>query len=255
MYQSEAKQYQKANTVLKGKLLESVSFLAKTISIDPEVSEGNILHKTLRENEELKLKLDQINQENQMLRSFVNLNLEYNSYKSFKKEIKKLEDESQQVKGLSPSRKQEDKEKDTTKSILKRSIRDKYKRSKRKRTESFHYSEFGETSPDDDEEQNTTLNKLRRKSLRVNEFSSGYSMQAMETLQKQAEEEKANESSSDDSSDSSSPKSVKEEEKEEEKEETKKVEEEKELPQEKVEEEKNKFDRRAKLRQDRKSVV
>ncbi|CAI2374593.1 unnamed protein product [Moneuplotes crassus] len=212
MYQIESKEYQQANISLSTKLLQSVKFLAKTTEINEKDHEQSILQETLNKNVELNNRLSQIDQENQTLRKFLNLQVENNSFKSFAQEIQKFEEEAQNIKGLSPSRNQETHEKGTS-NVLKSSIRDKFRRGRRKRTESFHYSEFGESSVDDEESKDTTLNKLRRKSMRVQEFSSGYSMQAIENLQKQTEEKSDDSSSSSFSSSSSSSENSQEEEK------------------------------------------
>ncbi|CAI2363396.1 unnamed protein product [Moneuplotes crassus] len=239
MYKEESKAYQAKNNTLKSKLLHSVKFMTNTTSINEDSTSANILHKTLRENDELKDKVSQITQENEILRKLLNLHLENNSFKSFQNEIEIMEKEAQTEKGLIPSTVQEDLEKQSYKPILKTSIRDRVKRCKRKRTESFHYSDFGDTSPEDEEGQDTTLNKLRRKSQRISQFSSGYSMQAIENLRKEAENEQSEDKSA--FSSSSSSKSDQGENEDKEKIEDKKEDEENQPV------EQMKFDKRAKL--------
>ena len=134
-----------------------------------------------------------MSQENKNLRALLKLNLDNNSYKSFAEEILKMENEIRRSNSLSPSRKQEETDKGQKKSMMKLSIRERAKRVKRKRTESFHYSSFGETSPEEEERETSTLNKLRRKSVRTNMFTSGYSLKLHDAEQNKNEEKKENE--------------------------------------------------------------
>ena len=195
--------------------MDSINFFSKNTIIEKNNTENNLLHATIQENTELSNKIQQINQENQTLRSFLKLSLDNNSYESFAEEILKIENDVRLGISLSPSRKQEEKDKKEKKSILKLSIRERAKRVKRKRTESFNYSSFGETSPEEEERETSTLNKLRRKSVRTNMFTSGYSMKLIEAAQKNKDvknNEKKEISSKSASSSSSSSEEAKEEE-------------------------------------------
>lgn len=170
----------------------------------------------IKENNSLSNKIEELNIENSNLRSFLQLNQDFNSLKSFEDEIKKIEEEEANRRHLSPSREQEEQErleKEETESLMKSSIRDNKRRVGRKRTESFHYSSFGDTSPDDEEAENSTLNKLRRKSVRVKMFSSGFSMQMANKNANNAN--KSSSASSSSSSDGENYDSVKEERKKE----------------------------------------
>lgn len=152
---------------LKQKLFSAVKFI--TLTVDDELNkQPSFLNTVMKYNEDIEQRLEQLVQENRNLRGMLQINQDNNSFKSFADLIEKFEHESREEKErISPSRHQEDHEKLHAKDIVKQTIRDRNRRVGRKRTESFHFSSMGESSPEDDK---NSLVKLKRKSV-ILEFS------------------------------------------------------------------------------------
>ena len=178
----EMKTYQTVISVLKRKLVKALDFVLVSTS-DQKHSKEPVLEKLMRQNDELQQKIHQISSENENLRALLKLNQTHNSLKAMEAEIAKIEQEATQKKRLSPSREQEEQEKAQIHKIAKESIREKARRIKRKRTESFHENHFSESSPEEKKEPakdtKSALATLRRRSVRSGPigFGGGYKMQ------------------------------------------------------------------------------
>lgn len=166
-------------TKLKQKLLESVKFM--TANYSEQTSQPSLLKSLMDHNKEIEAKLAQLELENNKLKSMLLISQDQNSFESFEKEIRLFEDQStthvEDKRELSPSRIQEDREKNTN-DIVRQTLRDRNKRLGRKRTESFHFSSLGESSSDEEnrnKNKKTSLLRLRRKTVQ-NAFA-GYKMQ------------------------------------------------------------------------------
>jgi hypothetical protein len=172
---------------LKQKLFAAVKFV--TLSVDDELNkQPSFLNTLMKYNQDIEQRLEQLTQENKNLRGMLQINQDNNSLKSFTELIEKLERESREEKEkISPSRRQEDQEKLHANDIVKQTIRDRNRRVGRKRTESFHFSSMGESSPED--EKKSSLVKLKRKSV-VLEFSN-YKMAVMGEQEQKKDEEKS----------------------------------------------------------------
>lgn len=121
------------------------------------------------------------------------LNHTHNSYKSIEEEIRKLEQEKEYDRHLSPSNQQEQQEsKVSVNQLMKSRMRGKLRRN-RTRTESFHFSSNDNSSPDESKE--STLVKLRRKSATSDMLIHGFKMQVA-TDDKDDHEPKSSSSSS-----------------------------------------------------------
>lgn len=180
---------------LKQKLINSINFMA-VHTFDEKHTNSSILNKMVAHNNLLHTRIISLTEENKNLRSMLQLHQTNNSFASFEAQIKEFEIDDGKKSAenkLSPSRQQE--EIDNSGSLLvKKTIKERNRRSGRKRTEEFHFSSMGESSPDDEK---TDLTNMRRKS-QLNMFS-GYKMQMqIENLVKEKEEDKK-ETPSDDS--------------------------------------------------------
>jgi hypothetical protein len=177
---------------IKQKLINSINFMT-VHTFDEKHTNSSILNKMVAQNNFLRSKFLSVIEENKNLRSMLQLHQTNNSLVSFDTQIKEFEldsgKEQEQIK-LSPSRQQEEFEISSS-LMVKKTIKERNKRTRRKRTEEFHFSSMGESSSDEDK---TDLTKLRRKS-QLNMFS-GYKMQ-IENLVKQNEEEDKKETQND----------------------------------------------------------
>jgi hypothetical protein len=94
----------KVTKKMKDKISDSIRFIA--LNESGEKHSKNIIHDVMNENKDLCYKLTQINEENKNLRSMLQINHTYNSYKSIEDGIKKFEKSEDKDRQLSPSNEQ-----------------------------------------------------------------------------------------------------------------------------------------------------
>lgn len=164
-----------------------------TLNADSEqIKEKSLLSSVLVKNQEIESVLEQVKEENKNLRSMLKLHQDNNSFKSFAKELKEMEEKDRAAAenpkntedpetatvevSLSPT--QDKTKKHNAEDIVKSTIRARNKRLGRKRTESFHFSSMGESSSD--EEPKKSMFKMKRKSTATHNDFAGYKMQVKE---------------------------------------------------------------------------